>query len=105
MKDVLTPEDLNTALGNPPTSANPAMTLKGLAETVSHNAQTAAQITSNLAAEITMTNLVLKALISKLEIDPEEITEVAAKDFTNLSKLAESMHADHPTEATVFGER
>ena len=104
MKDVISREDMLKALGeNPPVESEPALTLKGIAETVTHNANVAQRVSSDLAAEITMTNLVVKHIMRKLELDPQEIVNAATDELSSLSQAVEENGGDLPPEATIFG--
>lgn len=109
MKDVISREDMLKALGQgaPQESAEstPVLTLKGIAETVTHNANVAQRVSSDLAAEITMTNLVVKHIMRKLDIDPQEIVNAATDELASLSQAVRNdSGGDLPPEATVFGD-
>ena len=53
MKDVVSKEDMLKALGkSAPKESTPVLTLKGIADTVTHNANVAQLVSSDLAAEI-----------------------------------------------------
>lgn len=108
MKDVISREDMLEALGQaaPKESAEstPVLTLRGIAETVTHNANVAQRVSSDLAAEITMTNLVVKHIMRKLDIDPQEIVNAATEELSSLSRaVKEDNGGDLPPEATIFG--
>lgn len=108
MKDVISREDMLKALGdNPPedkAESTPVITLKGIAETVTHNANVAQRISSDLAAEITMTNLVVKHVMRKLNLDPQEIVNAATEELNVISQAVEAKEqGDLPPEATIFG--
>ena len=108
MKDVISREDMLEALAQTVSKesveSTPVLTLKGIAETVTHNANVAQRVSSDLAAEITMTNLVVKHIMRKLEIDPQEIVNAATDELSSLSqKIKEDNNGDLPAEATIFG--
>jgi len=103
-------EDMLKALGKTMPQAEsgestPVLTLKGIAETVTHNANVAQRVSSDLAAEITMTNLVVKHIMRKLELDPQEIVNAATEELASLSQsIREDVSGDLlPPEATIFG--
>ena len=105
MKDVVSKEDMLKALGkSAPKESTPVLTLKGIADTVTHNANVAQLVSSDLAAEITMTNLVVKHIMRKLELDPEEIVDAAKSELSSLSRAVKAdSQGDLPPEATIFG--
>ena len=112
MIGTLEKEDLLKALGEDvdkiiKKDPEPKIDLNGLAHAISHNAQVAQQVTNQLAAEITMTNLVVRNLMIKLGIDPKEIVTLANEEMSRLSEDPEEVNtedqSDHPPEATIFG--
>lgn len=110
MIGTLEKEDLLKALGEDvdKLKANkqesPSISIQELTQIVSHNAQVAQQVTGNLATEITMTNIVLKNLMTKLGVDMQEVIDASTQELEQLSKQAQPEQAsDHPEEATIFG--
>ena len=107
MKDVISREDMMRALGDQVEEVKaraeekPRLSLEGIAETVTHNANVAQRVSSDLAAEITMTNLVVKHIMRKLELDPQEIVTAASDELNALSEQVSA--GDLPPEATIFG--
>ena len=51
-----------------------------------------------------MTNLVVKHIMRKLELDPEEIVDAAKSELSSLSRAVKAdSQGDLPPEATIFG--
>jgi len=110
MIGTLEKEDLLKALGEDvdkikaSKQESPSISIQELTQIVSHNAQVAQQVTGNLATEITMTNIVLKNLMTKLGVDMQEVIDASTQELEMLSKQAQPEPAgDHPEEATIFG--
>lgn len=110
MIGTLEKEDLLKALGEDvdkikaSKQESPSISIQELTQIVSHNAQVAQQVTGNLATEITMTNIVLKNLMTKLGVDMQEVIDASTQELERLSKQAQPEPAsDHPDEATIFG--
>jgi len=108
MKDVISREDMIKALGEKPegspSKSADTLTLKGIAETVSHNANIAQRVNSDLAAEITMTNLVVKHIMRALDLKAEDIVKAATDELSALNRKDEKDdRGDLPPEATIFG--
>lgn len=52
-----------------------------------------------------MTNLVVKHIMRKLDIDPQEIVNAATDELSSLSQAVRNESSgDLPPEATVFGD-
>lgn len=108
MIGTLEKEDLLKALGEDVDKINKdkkpnSIDIAELTRIVSHNAQVAQDVTTNLATEITMTNIVLKNLMAKLGVDVNEIVSAAQDELLSRASQEKAAKSDHPEEATVFG--
>lgn len=108
MIGTLEKEDLLKALGEDvdkikESKKSTSIDIVELTRIVSHNAKVSQDITSNLATEITMTNIVLKNLMAKLGVDVKEIVSAAQDELLSRASEEKVTKSDHPEEATVFG--